>query len=154
MTAGLTLRDFKGLMEDARAALSREPAVLSLHADRALLIGDLHGDLESLKLPLESVDNYDALIFLGDLVDRGSHQLEVLVELMRAKLEHPDKVRVIRGNHETAQMNYAYGFYEVVTRRFGAGAYGLVASIFSELPIFALLNDETMLVHGGIPRGV
>ncbi|MCS7095057.1 MAG: metallophosphoesterase [Thaumarchaeota archaeon] len=154
MTTSLTLRDFKDLLEDGRAALSREPAVLSLNADRALLIGDLHGDLESLKSSLELMDRYDLLIFLGDVVDRGPHQLEVLVGLLRAKLENLSKVRVIRGNHETAQMNYAYGFYDVVTRRFGAGAYGLVASFFAELPIFATLNGETMVVHGGIPIGV
>ncbi|MDW8043325.1 MAG: metallophosphoesterase [Nitrososphaerota archaeon] len=154
MTLGLTLSELRALVEEAKGVLSAEPAVLRVDVGKVLVIGDLHGDLESLESSLELVDRYDVLIFLGDFVDRGPHQLEVLAELMRAKVEFRDRVLLIRGNHETAQMNYAYGFYHVVARRFGAGAYGLVAELFSELPIFAVVNGETMAVHGGIPRGV
>ncbi|MEN3047483.1 MAG: metallophosphoesterase [Candidatus Caldarchaeales archaeon] len=154
MTLGLTLSELRSIVEEAKGVLSAEPAVLRVRASRVLAVGDLHGDIESLESSLELMDQYDALLFLGDFVDRGPYQLEVLVELMRAKVESRDRVLLIRGNHETATMNHAYGFYHVVARRFGAGAYGLVADLFSELPIFAVVNGETMAVHGGIPRGV
>ncbi|MEM1954293.1 MAG: metallophosphoesterase [Nitrososphaerota archaeon] len=148
-----SFRDFREAIEAATEVLRREEALLRLEGKRVLVVGDLHGDHRSLLSALDRLQDHDLIVFLGDYVDRGPEQLEVFVDLLRAKAEYPEKVITLRGNHETSQMNYHYGFHEVVVRRFGHGAFGLVESLYAELPIAAVLNDSFLLVHGGIPMG-
>lgn len=47
---------------------------------------------------------------LGDYVDRGPHSVEVICLMLALKVQHPKKFYVLRGNHETRNINEAYGF--------------------------------------------
>ena len=74
----------------------------------AVVVGDLHGDLESLINILKSSDfmqkmarSKDAtLIFLGDYGDRGAHSAEVYYTVLKLKLAFPEQIILLRGNHE------------------------------------------------------
>ena len=50
------------------------------------------------------------MLFLGDYVDRGLYGVEVMAYLMAIKLENPDTVFLLRGNHETREMTTFYNF--------------------------------------------
>ena len=90
-----------------------------------ILVGDLHGDHESLMKNIKKMidplgfmgntwqlnPNY-YLVFLGDYVDRGYHGLEVWQTLMDLKLKNPNNVFILRGNHEDARINMKYGFFK------------------------------------------
>lgn len=79
---------------------------------RIVMIGDLHGCMDSLaqnlkrmlQLKLISNDwklsNDTYLIFLGDLVDRGSHSLEVCITVAKLLFENREHCYCCRGNHE------------------------------------------------------
>lgn len=61
---------------------------------RALIVSDIHGNLEALKAVLAAAEPYDALWNLGDVVGYGASPNKV-VELIRAKAQVN-----VRGNHD------------------------------------------------------
>jgi serine/threonine-protein phosphatase 2B catalytic subunit len=65
------------------------------------VIGDIHGQFYDLtQLCLNKVNmEADTLLFLGDYVDRGNFSIEVMLSLLVMKLNRPQGVFLLRGNH-------------------------------------------------------
>lgn len=147
------------LCEDAYEKLRSEPPLLRLNGERSLVIGDLHGDLESCVNALKYVERFGKAmnVFLGDYVDRGLYQSGVINLLLNSKIENPNGIFLLRGNHETPSMNLSYGFLDSLIRKFGREyeeVYDAYLRVFSEMPLAAVFNDNTILVHGGLARGI
>lgn len=95
-----------------------EPNLIELH-DPITIIGDIHGQFFDLLKVLSYTDLLrpqpdpnNKVLFLGDYVDRGLESLEVATLLIAIKLLHPNKVVLLRGNHETRAMTEQYNFME------------------------------------------
>ncbi|HAU30678.1 TPA: hypothetical protein DCW54_03565 [Candidatus Dependentiae bacterium] len=101
---------------------------VTLPADaKVIMHGDLHGNFQSLKTILTKAIT-DGLITtdlklvgntfffcLGDYTDRGASGLEVWVLLMQLKLKNPDKVFLLKGNHEDITIAKRRGFLDKTT---------------------------------------
>lgn len=122
--------------------------LLKINSDKVLIIGDLHGDFEALLDYYKIFQNgkYERMIFLGDYVDRGERQIETINFLLVLKLIYKDKVILLKGNHETQEVNFRYGFYEALNDEF---LYKNYNKLFELFPL-ALILDHLLLVHGGI----
>jgi len=129
----------------------------------ALVIGDLHGDLESLKyilnresLPRSFSGGDKILVCLGDYVDRGRYSLEVLYVLSKLKYRYPKEVLLLRGNHEPPPGLIPYPHDLPIQARLkygheGEKVYDELMELFQLLPHSAITSNGAFLVHGGIP---
>jgi protein phosphatase len=152
----LNEEDIRKLISDAQTILDKEPKLVRFNGGKILFVGDTHGDLEStisiVRLFLR--EKYDGIIFLGDYVDRGLMQIENINYLLALKLLHPEKVILLRGNHETPLANINFGFVGEVARIFSPEFYRLYAELFSHLPYSSLVNGEILCLHGGLAKGL
>jgi len=120
---------------------------------RVVVVGDTHGAINVTKYVLEKYWEYDSIVFLGDYVDREPYGLENLELILPKFLENPEKIIVLRGNHESPMTNEYYGFKSEVREKMGAEYYEEFASMFSVMPYVAIVNGY-FCVHGGIARGL
>jgi len=123
--------------------------------DKVMVIGDLHGDLKSLTKLMEIMkkENSKYVIFLGDIVDRGSYQLECLILVLALKIKDSNKYFLLKGNHETLEVNRNYGFYQDFLNRFkDPKKFNQVIALYNALPYSALINESILCLHGGIPE--
>ncbi|UNQ74286.1 metallophosphoesterase [Infirmifilum sp. NZ] len=140
------------LIDDVKGILRSESQLLVVEEDDVFFVGDTHGDVESTVNALRS--DAKVKVFLGDYVDRGPYQIENIELLLLAKASTPDRVFLLRGNHETREMNMEYGFYSTVAMTYGYATYRDFEELFSYLSLAAVVNGEIFAVHGGIAKGL
>lgn len=124
-----------------------------------ILIGDVHGDLNTLLAILEMVkfmDGHNILLFLGDYGDRGIMSVEVYYTLLYLKSRYPDRLIMLRGNHE-GPMDlpfYPHGLPVMLEDKFGTHAtqiYLRLRELFDLMYTGVLLDGLMLVLHGGVP---
>lgn len=159
------------LCRRAADVLSAEPTCveLTVGADECLCIcGDLHGSQPDMRAvcdkillrmgqPLESGKRL-RVAFLGDYVDRGTFGHQIVTALLCFKLAYPDRLLLIRGNHESISMNNFFGYQGQVENAYGlkSGMFNVLSELFGALPLCASLTsgvtgERAFLTHGGAP---
>jgi hypothetical protein len=144
-------------------------AIIAIH-------GDFHGDIRALNRFIETfakqgfLDENDPfkikdknfyILFLGDYVDRGWYGAEVIYTILRLKNENPDRVFMVRGNHEEIDLNKHYGFCEEIVKKFGSSDLIMkIGQFYNFLPLALYIGAGTsnayniiQCCHGGIEIG-
>jgi len=148
--------EVKILCQKAMEILMEESNVQRVDAP-VTICGDIHGqfyDLKELfKVGGDCPDtNY---LFLGDFVDRGFYSVETFLLLLALKVRYPDRITLIRGNHESRQITQVYGFYDECLRKYGSvNVWRYCTEIFDYLSLSALIEDKILCVHGGLSPSI
>lgn len=144
--------DIKALCELVRSILVEESNVQPV-ASPVAVCGDIHGQfydlLELFRVGGEAPDT--SYIFMGDFVDRGYYSLETLSLLLALKARYPDRITLLRGNHESRQITQVYGFYDECLHKYGsASVWKSCCQVFDHLSLAAIIDGRVLCVHGGL----
>ena len=165
----------KGLLRDLIISLAGAAAAIQQNEPRMLelpspcyVLGDIHGNLTDLQFfrktlwPAGVQTRAGDVLFLGDFVDRGLDSVPVVAYIIAQKVLNPYKWWMIRGNHETREVNgnvktYREGsFLHQCTSIFGEddgrNIWEASNDFFDTLPVAARVGGQIFCVHGGLPR--
>lgn len=157
------------LTKDCINIVKNQPMVLRVSTP-VKVFGDVHGQYIDLMTffykwgePKEG-QNGDIIaidyLFLGDYVDRGNMSLETMCLLMSLKIKYPERIHLLRGNHEDKLINCGFGFLEECQFRLGENpsdddsVFNVINEFFDYLPLAAVIEDQILCLHGGIGANV
>jgi len=145
-------RQIKALCARVRDILLEESNVQPVSSP-VTVCGDIHGqfwDVHEL-LRQGGMVPETSYIFMGDFVDRGYYSLETFSLLMALKARYPDKVTLLRGNHESRQITQVYGFYDECQTKYGnSSVWKACCQVFDHLNLAAVIDGQILCVHGGL----
>ncbi|KAL3123997.1 hypothetical protein niasHT_003705 [Heterodera trifolii] len=147
--------EIRQLCKAATDVFRMQPTLVRIHPP-AVIVGDIHGQFSDLKkiFTTHGLPPEQQYVFLGDYVDRGPQSLEAIILLFCYKVKYPSNFMLLRGNHECANINRVYGFYEEIDRRYprpGARRlFDLFNQVFAWMPFVGLVGEKILCMHGGI----
>eukprot|EP00434_Breviolum_minutum_P041586 symbB.v1.2.036995.t1/scaffold5350.1/size28206/4 len=137
------------LAKACQRQLSSYPSLVRVRAP-AKVFGDIHGQLRDVLLlfglfgkPYHCGGDIQttSYVFNGDFVDRGEHQLEVVVLLFALHVVYPMQVYLVRGNHE-------FHCQSRMKKRWRS-VFDAVHSAFDWMPLGAVVAGKVLVLHGG-----
>eukprot|EP00928_Gymnodinium_smaydae_P081001 TRINITY_DN64589_c0_g1_i1.p1 TRINITY_DN64589_c0_g1~~TRINITY_DN64589_c0_g1_i1.p1 ORF type:complete len:314 (-),score=52.31 TRINITY_DN64589_c0_g1_i1:81-1022(-) len=148
--------EVKSLCEQAREVLIGESNVQPVRAP-VTVCGDIHGQFHDL-MELFRIGGFPPdtnYLFLGDYVDRGYFSVECVSMLLCCKTRYPDRITLLRGNHESRQITQIYGFYDECARKYNTNiVWKYFTDLFDYLPLTALVENSIFLQHGGLSPNI
>ncbi|KAI1795509.1 Metallo-dependent phosphatase-like protein [Ganoderma leucocontextum] len=144
------------ICEKTKEVLMRESNVVHVSAP-VTVVGDIHGQFYDL-IEIFRIGGYAPhtnYLFLGDYVDRGLFSVETISLLTCLKLRWPDRVQLIRGNHESRAVTQTYGFYTECVRKYGSShVWTYFTDMFDFLTLSVVIDDKIFCVHGGLSPSI
>ena len=117
-----------------------------------IICGDIHGQLEDLfeLFATAGGENSGTFLFMGDYVDRGHYSIDTICYLLALRLKYGN-VYLLRGNHESRNINQTYGFYEECIQAYNTPKiYDMFNNLFDLFPIAAVIDGKVFAVHAGL----
>ncbi|RZC40793.1 uncharacterized protein BDFB_004392 [Asbolus verrucosus] len=156
----IVARNLVSVCNDVREIFIKEPRMLDITSP-AYIMGDLHGNFTDL-IYFEKILWHVGpglcpcnLLFLGDYVDRGLFSVEVISYLFSYKLQSPNKLKMLRGNHEIKRVQQQWTFEKECKLKFGdrlgGTVFNAINDAFDTMPLAAVIDGRVFCCHGGIP---
>eukprot|EP01122_Echinamoeba_exundans_P011238 TRINITY_DN4402_c0_g1_i2.p1 TRINITY_DN4402_c0_g1~~TRINITY_DN4402_c0_g1_i2.p1 ORF type:complete len:797 (+),score=246.92 TRINITY_DN4402_c0_g1_i2:221-2611(+) len=152
----LTRQCVRSILMAAREVLLKEKNVVTIQAP-VVVVGDIHGqyfDMLHLLQRAGKPGEEKKYVFLGDYVDRGTFSCEVTLYLLSVKINYPDRVMLLRGNHETRSMALYHNFNSEAKSKYGEPIFDLFEDVFDALPLACIVETPGMgnffCCHGGL----
>lgn len=87
---------------------------------------------------------------MGDYVDRGIYAVEVILTIYSLKINFPNHIFLLRGNHECRQMTSYHYFREECLQKYDQEIYDLIMESFDRMPMACIINGQFLALHGGL----
>jgi diadenosine tetraphosphatase ApaH/serine/threonine PP2A family protein phosphatase len=132
-----------------------EKNLLALDAP-VTIFGDIHGQYFDLVNMMEKAGPVSAAhhyLFLGDYVDRGYFGCEIIMYLFALKINYPNQMFMIRGNHECRLLTTHFNFRKECLKKYDVGVYDAIMDAFDALPLGAIVTcdeERFLCLHGGL----
>ena len=150
------------LATETKECLRSQDPYLKVSAPMTIC-GDIHGQLQDLLRVFKQRGTPPDVpyLFLGDYVDRGDKSIEVIALLFALKVVYPERIFLLRGNHECPETNGNYGFREECDSYVsqyastsggvsGKDLWDTINGVFQWMPLCASVEDRIFCVHGGL----
>ncbi|MCS7123598.1 MAG: metallophosphoesterase family protein, partial [Candidatus Aenigmarchaeota archaeon] len=134
----------------------RNHKLIEIECERAIVVGDIHGDYTTFSKVKNFIDKYFVVIFLGDYADRGEFGIEIIEEVY--ELTKKQNVVALKGNHEDYSENGFPNFSpcdlireaEIKKKSWKQYFHNFFKNFIDSLYLAAILNEKYLLIHGGI----
>ncbi|KAH7726676.1 Protein F40E3.5 [Aphelenchoides avenae] len=143
-------------LRNVEVVIASEPSVITSIKGTICVVGDLHGQADSL-ISLISLAGFPSpdltYVFLGNYTGEGFAPHETLFMLFAFKLRYPDNVYLLRGNNEDTEVLKAHKFplgLELRGLMETPAPWTYIQRIVDVLPLAALIKGHYFCVHGGI----
>lgn len=160
----LPVPDFDRLILCGSKILHKEPNCVRIddvgENSTVVVVGDVHGQLHDVLFLLKDAgypSENRVFVFNGDYVDRGAWGLETFLLLLAWKILLPNRVFLLRGNHESKYCTSVYGFEKEVMTKYGdqgKHVYRKCLGCFEGLPLATVISGCVYTAHGGLFRSV
>ena len=139
------------LIQMASTLFRREPNLIELQ-DPVTIVGDIHGQYYDMLKLLDLGGNPERTkyVFLGDYVDRVAFSLEVLLVLYALKVNFPNTLFLLRGNHECRQLTTFFSFRKECLYKHDLELYDRCMESFDCMPLACVVDGKFLTVHGGL----
>jgi len=146
----MTREDIDELLNEAEKIFAQEVNLIQLESGRVIFVGDTHGDFEATeRIVKKYLKAGNKLVFLGDYIDRGPASRENINFLLQQKIEHPDNLFLLMGNHEGFAVIsfYPANFWEELD----AELRQRYSEVLSKLPLVVSTSNGIVALHGALP---
>jgi hypothetical protein len=125
--------------------------------DKFIILGDLHGSYSTFMRMLlrfrklnymneKCVLREDChIIFLGDMIDRGTYGFEIVMLIFLLKIQNPTNVHINNGNHEEKRISEAFNFKEQLTSLFSVISANIPGETWGD--VVDIGHDVWTLIH-------
>uniref|UniRef100_A0A0N5BKI0 Serine/threonine-protein phosphatase n=1 Tax=Strongyloides papillosus TaxID=174720 RepID=A0A0N5BKI0_STREA len=122
-----------------------------------IVISDIHGSIADIirAFSFHGLPGDKTYLFLGDYVDRGVYEVEVVMLLFIFKICFPKHIYLLRGNHEFPEQNKKFDLPRSCKKQFSSANYWRILNFaFDRLSVAAIINDEIYCAHGGVSQWI
>ncbi len=143
--------EIRELLDRVREIFEQEKNLIEIDSGQVVFVGDTHGDIEATENVLNRyLKPENKIVFLGDYVDRGPASEDNLNLLFKTKLEHPENLFLLMGNHEGWPLIkfHPADFWE----RLGPDLYEQYTAVLSSLPLAVSTSNGIIALHGALPQ--
>ena len=165
-----TDEEILNLISEVKPILEKDQSLIRIRSP-CKIFGNIYGIYNDLMRFFESYGNPSddnqmgdinvmQYIFLGDFCDRGYHSLEVIFLLFALKIKYPQFIYLIRGHHEDKNINIKYGLGQECMDRLSDDVrdensiFSNINKVFDLLPFGVLVDNNILMVHGGIGSSI
>ncbi|VDO43003.1 unnamed protein product [Haemonchus placei] len=146
----LTVEEIRDISRAAADSFMRQRSLIRLSSDvlPVTVVGDLHGQLVDLRKIISRCGDPSTCtyIFLGDYVDRGTQGLELAILLFCYQMRYPDRVFLLRGNHEDLNTTSTYGFYDECMQKYGKHGEWVGCSVSYSARSSSIFNEQCQIL--------